>query len=412
MPFFSPIRPLSRLLGTLVLAALLLAPAGASLAQGPSISPRAHEALTQIQSLLQESKWREADAALGRFIENFSRESYAVATAWQMRGYLLSETGRNAEALKAYETALQSDDLDAASAQQIRYNIAQILMSLGRHAEALRAIDAWLAAADDITPERRVQAAWIHLGAESYKRAARLMEEALRAAPAPPESWYQLLVAALQGAQDNAALVKWLPVVIERFPQEKRYWQQLSSVYFQLQDDRRAVAALAAAYHNGLMTQERDILHLARFHLYVGVPHKAARILEEALEKRRIEASAAHYELLADSWLRAQELPFAVTALHKALTAGAGYETSLKLGQIHLQQEEWDAAVEPLRRAAQSPRERTRADALLMLGMASFYSGDAVSARTAFVQARDHSSARRQAESWLAFLDTDPAPGS
>ncbi len=409
MPFSLGNLKLSRLLGALLLATLLLSGTGASVhAQGATISPRAHEALSQIQTLLQESKWSEADASLRRFIENFSREPFAVATAWQMRGYLLNETGKPREALEAYEKALAFDRLDPSNAQQIRYNIAQVLMSLGRRDEAVKKIDAWLAASDDITPERRVQAAWIHLGAESYRSAARLLEEALSAAEKPPESWYQLLIAAHQGSENYHALRQWLPVVIERFPQEKRYWLQLSSVYFQLKDDRRAVATLAAAYHNGLLSEERDFTHLAQFHLYVGVPHKAARVLQEALEEGRIEQSARHYELLADSWLQAQELPSAIKALEKALQAGGGYETSLKLGRIHLQREAWSAAVEPLRRASQSPQERTRAEALLLLGMASYYSDNADAARTAFTQARGYAASRRQAEIWLVFLADIP----
>src|SRR5690606_829493 len=146
-------------------------------------------------------------------------------------------------------------------------------------------------------------------------------------------------------------------VVIARFPAEKRYWQMLSAVYFQEQEERPAVATLAAAYHNGVLTEPEEILHLARLYLYLGVPHKAARILQDALARERLAETADHYELLADSWLRAQELPRAAATLRKALAADAGPETSLKLGRLHIQQEEWGAAQEHLQRAAQSPQE-------------------------------------------------------
>ncbi len=390
---------------TLLLAGLVWAvTVSAALAAQPSLSPAAHQSLSQAQTLLQDSKWKEAEAALRGVTEKFAREPYAVALAWQMRGYLLNETGRHQEALQAFEKALQLDALDAPTRQQVRYNVAHLLVGLGRPAEAVRHVDAWLADSEIVTPEQRVRAAWIYLGAQRYETAAGLLEAAIQAEEKPAETWYQLLLAAHQGAGNHAALKRWLPVVIERFPRNKLYWQQLSAVHLHLKEDRRAAATLLAAYHNGLLQEAADILHLARFCLYVGVPHKAARVLQQALEEGKIEAAPGHYELLADSWALAQEPAGAVAALERAVRAGGGPEMSLKLGRLLLQQEEWQAAVEPLRRAATAEKEKVQGEALLLLGMAAYQSGQPDEARTAFQKARSHAGARRQAESWLRYL--------
>jgi len=392
---------------------LTAAHAGPAEARAPSLSPAAHEALTKAQALLENAQWTEADVVLRRFIEEFSREPVAHATAWHMLGFLLSRTGRDGEALKAYEKALEHDALDAGSAQDIRYNTAQILMSLGKQAQAIERIDAWLAQSAFVTPEQRVQAAWIYLGANAYATAAGHLEQAIQETEVPQASWYQLFIAALQGTNDHQALKFWLPIVIKDFPGEKRYWLQLSSVYLQLKQDRRALATLAAAHHNGLLSEPAEILHLSRLYLYVGVPYKAARILQDALVNGQIAGSAANYEFLADCWLRAHDAPRAINTLQLALQADAGHETSLKLGQLLTQQEQWLAAREHLQQAAESAHERTRAEALLMLGMAYFNSGDTAAARSAFVQARKLSTARQQADNWLVFLDGNPAdPGS
>lgn len=86
-------------------------------------------------------------------------------------------------------------------------------------------------------------------------------------------------------------------------PHNKSYWQLLSSVYFYLNEDREAVATLSAAYHNGLFSQPDELLHLVRFYLFAEVPHKAARVLKQALNQQQIEKTLEHLELLADSWL-------------------------------------------------------------------------------------------------------------
>lgn len=403
-----------RPLGALLVAALLcLAGAVPAVPAEPSVSARAHEALSEAQHLLQEEQWQDAERALAAVIERFADEPYALAAAWQMRGYLYSEKDRPQEALRAYDRVLELEVRDPVMTQQVRYNSAQLLMSLDRYAEAIQRIDAWVAAAENIKPEQRVQAAWIYFGAQAYATAAGHLEQAIEAAPQPAESWYQMLLAIYQNAQDQAALKKWLPVVIEAYPHNKSYWQLLSSVYLHLQEDRRAVATLSAAYHNGLLTEGQDLLHMARLYLYAGVPHKAARTLQDALRSQKISASAANFELLADSWLQARENSAAVAALERALAAGGGPVVSLKLGRLLVQEEQWAEAREHLQQAAGTEEGRIGGEALLLLGMAAYQDGRPADARAAFTRAREYSGVRRQADNWLTYLaQSEGATGS
>ncbi|MDO3377681.1 tetratricopeptide repeat protein [Geoalkalibacter halelectricus] len=408
--FPNPRRRAALALVAVLLALVLAVPAAGA---GPTVSARAHEALSKAQNLLQEGQWRPAEEALAEIVARFADEPYALAIAWQMRGYLRSEMDQPREALRAYERVLELAGDDAAMRQQARYNSAQLLMTLERYAEAIAHIDAWVGAAAEISPAQRVQAAWIYFGAQAYEQAALHLEQALQETSAPPESWYQMLLATYQNAGNHAALKRWLPRVIAAHPNNKNYWQLLSSTYLHEQEDRRAVATLAAAYHNGLLTESQDLLHMARLFLYAGVPHKAARTLQEALDQEHLATSAANLELLADAWMQAREAAAAVSALEKALAAGGDAAARLKLGRLLVQEERWGEAIAHLQRAAAAAEERTRGEALLLLGMAAYHEGRPGEARSAFTQAREHAGVRRQADNWLAYLaQSEEATGS
>lgn len=387
-----------------LLACLLLTLASVLPVQASTISPMAYEALTEVHELLQESQWLEAGERLDRMIQRFGREPYAQATAWQMRGYVFSELDQHDKALHAYEKALDTEALDTESSQQVLYNTAQLLLVLECSSEAVERIGKWLAEYADPTPTQQVQAAWIYLSAGNHRDAATLMQGAISRVDEPQQSWYQILVAALQATDDFRALEQWLPRAIKDYPEQKTFWMQLTSVHLQQERHRRATATLAAAYHNGLLEDSSDLTYMAQLFLHAGVPHKAARVLREAMHKGTVEDTARHYEMLAEIWLRSRETGLAIHTYEQALKAGADYDVSLRLGRLLLQNEEHHAALPHLKTAAKSDKGRTRAEALLLLGMAAYSHGAVEEAQHAFVEARAYEEVRRQAENWLEYL--------
>ncbi|MCJ8499778.1 tetratricopeptide repeat protein [Desulfatitalea alkaliphila] len=389
------------LLAWLCLLAPVLAPADTF-----TVSEGAHKQLTAVRERLNAGQWVEAETLLDQCITAFSREPYALAVAWQMRGYLYGETERPAQALAAFEQALTLDALDPALQQQIHYNSAQLLLVLQRPAEAVRRIETWMAAIADPTPDQRVRVAWIYFGAERYKTAAGHLESAIAAAATPETSWYELMVATLHHAGDYNGTVRWLPRLIERNPRESRYWLQLAGAYLQLGKERQAAAVLSAAYHNQLFQEPVEIVRLARFYCQAGVPHNGAGVLEQALDAARLPANADHQQLLADAWLQARETRRAVRVLTHKARNGGGCQIRLRLGRLLMQLGEWGEAREHLDYVIRAGCEgRQGAEPLLLLGMAAYQEGRLETARAAFLEARNRPSLRKQAESWLTMIE-------
>jgi tetratricopeptide (TPR) repeat protein len=398
----------------------LLVPAGLSLAMfltvstaastvlasedRPTVSHAAHQKLSAAQELLHQSKWTKAESLLEKFVREEPHEPHALALAWQMLGYLFHETGRHDRALEAFDRILAVDGLDDQLRQQVLYNSAQLLIQVKRPDDAVRRIEAWMEQAGSLSPEQRARVAWIYFVSERYKAAVEHLESAIREATAPEEVWLEMLVAALHHDEQHQALTRWLPRLIARTPQDNRYWLQLVGAYLQLDDQHRAAAVLSAGYQKGVFQAPEDVVRLAQMYFQAGVPHRAARLLEDALENGRVQTSEEHLELLANAWLQAREVRRAACALGQKARDGGDCKTHLRAGRLLMQVEDWSGAREHLELATRGRCERTRAEALLLLGMAAYHEGRLEEARTAFVQAREIPEQRRQAESWLEVL--------
>lgn len=415
----SPLRltlmPAGLCLTMLLSASMAVAPAHAS--ERPTVSQAAHQKLSEAQDLLHQSKWAEAESLLEGLAGDFSDEPYVLALAWQMRGYLYHETGRYERALLAFDEILAADVPDADLRQQALYNSAQLFVQVNRQAEAVSRIESWMEQASPLAPEQRARVAWIYFGAEQYQNAADHLKAALREAgggsrPASPTAsdgsqevaWLEMLAAVLHHGEQYEELTRWLPRLITRRPMDKGHWLQLAGAYLRLDDQRQAAAVLSAGYHKGVFQSADDIIRLARLYCQAGVPRKGARILEEALESGRVQPSEEHQELLANAWLQAREARRAACALGQKARNGGDCKTHLRAGRLLMQVEDWSGAREHLESATRGRCERTRAEALLLLGMAAYHEGRIEEARDAFVLAREIPEQRRQAESWLEVL--------
>lgn len=388
--------------------AIATLPAEASASDKPTISQSAHQKLSAAQDLLHGERWSEAGVLLEGFVHEFEREPYALALAWQMRGFLFSATERHEKALEAFDKALGLDSLDEASRLLTLVNTAQILAVLHRHDEAARRMKTWLEQAAVITPEQRVRAGWVFYEAQHYKTAAdhlkTALQETVQAGGKPAPEWYDMLLAALHHDGQYAEMVRRLPGIIEQQPTDKRYWQQLAAAHLQLKQECQAAAVLTAGYHKGVFDQPQDILQVARMLRQAKAPHLGARVLDQALNDGRIPATSQNLELLADTWLQAWEIRNAAKALIRKVESDENCSARLRIGRLFMQIEDWSAAAKHLDHAAQDRCATEKPDALLLLGMAAFHQGRLDEARKAFVLAKDQPKVRRQAEIWLESI--------
>jgi tetratricopeptide (TPR) repeat protein len=224
----------------------------------------------------------------------------------------------------------------------------------------------------------------------------------------PKEGWLQLLVALYIQQEDYTRATPIFEELVKRFP-KKAYWVQLSLIYGALDDYRTSLAVQQVAHMQEFLTEHKEMLRLARSYLYHDLPLPAAKVLEESIEAGVVKPDAASYELLANSLIAARDFDRSLAPLRKAAALSEDGNLYVRLGQVHLQREEWDLAAVQLQQAVTKGDLRDPGNAQLLLGI-SYYNIDRVGkARSSFARARKYEKTREAANHWITHIETEAA---
>jgi tetratricopeptide (TPR) repeat protein len=238
---------------------------------------------------------------------------------------------------------------------------------------------------------------------EDYTRALVPARKAVEIAKAPKQSWLQLLVGLYLSDNRYAEAIAPLEVLVTNFP-KKSYYTQLSALYAQLNQDEKSLAIMQLAYHQGFLILDPELRRLCQMYLYHGLPQRAASLMEKAMREKKVEIDEESLELLANSWLMARDLDKALDPLARAAELAEAGDTYVRLGQIYLEREEWDAASDALSKGIDRGVEK-EGNAQLLLGIAYFNQDEPDSAKRAFRVARNFEDSKTSALRWIEMLD-------
>jgi hypothetical protein len=397
----------------LAAVALLLAPAVAS-AQEHAKKPEtkrvqtvgefAFKRLSAAHEALAKSKYADALQSLDELKDSSRLNDYEKALVWQTYGYVYASQGKYKPATEAFEKCLATGGLPDAAQLDTQYNLAQLYVAQERYTDAVRVFRDWIAKAENPTGEAHYVYA-IALFQSGDKRAALTQGElALEKATSPKESWLQLVLALYVENKEFQKAVGVSEALVAYFP-KKSYWLQLSGVYSQVDDYKRALAALQLARAQGMIDDDRELNHMAQLYLYNEVPYEAAVLLEDGIASGKIEGTPQAWRLLSDAWVNARERKKAEKPLDEAANRSGDGELYVRLAQIQLERKDWGGVRESLGRALKKGKLADPGNAQLLLGIASANDKKLEQARGAFEAAAQYEKYRRSAEQWLADID-------
>ena len=114
---------------------------------------------------------------------------------------------------------------------------------------------------------------------EQYRTAIPLVIEAIDLETQPREQWYQLLLAAYLELEDYPAGADLLEVMVDLFSTKKTYFLQLAALYGELGRDDESFAVLVMADKQGFLTEESELVRMARMYMFQETPIKAAEVM-------------------------------------------------------------------------------------------------------------------------------------
>lgn len=403
-----------RISRTLFLAlSILLAPSAYSQEKAPpppSIDQVTGKVLNEAIEFLNQEKYTEAQTVLGT-LKRDTLSPYELSRVEQILATIAYSKGDFDASRTHMQAALDSGGMNEQEASQARYQIAQMYMAEEKWVEGAAAMELWIKTAATPGSAAYYLLAVAYYQQEKFDNAIPPARKAIELTEKPQESWLQLLLALLLQKEQYKEAVGLLEQLIDQYPEKKVYWQQLSSVYGTLEDYKNALAVLQVAYHAGMVTDDSDIRRLADMMMVQGVPYRSAELLRTAMEKKQLKVDAKLYEKLANAWIAAREYRKSLPVLQQAAEMSGDGAIFMRIGEVNMQLEEWDAAATALQSAVSKGGLKDTGNAQLLIGISYFNQKKLDEAKTWLQRATSSKTHEKTARGYLQLIESQQQSG-
>ncbi|HXV35928.1 MAG TPA: tetratricopeptide repeat protein [Myxococcota bacterium] len=372
-----------------------------------TVSPRNNKILIQARDFLLAQDYAKALEAIDRI--NIKRaNAYERALTYRTRGYIAHGQEKYDEAIGHLRQAISEDGLSRSDHADVLFQIATIYNSQAKWREAVATLKEWFAVAEQPGSAAYIQLALAYYQLNDLDAALDAAKKGVALAEVPQQPWLQLLLALHLVRQNYSEATPVLVRLLTLYPKAgATYWIQLATLYGLQEDIPRALAVLELAHRQDLLTLDRDLRRLAQLSLSQDMPIRSVRVIEASLESKRMEADAAAYELLGNSWILARESANAEPPLARAAELSPKGNLYLRLAQVLMLHERWSDAATALRQAVAKGGIDDPSSADLLLGITYYNSRNPAEARSWFTRARRSEKMRASADSWIRHIDVE-----
>lgn len=376
-------------------------------AKSTTISPWIYKQLSQADRLIAKQDYAKARQKLEKILLKVSKNSYAQAIILRSLASLYALENKYQQATEYLEQALTSQVLTDVQQEESQLNLGQLYMAMEQYQKTLDILKPWLKKhADTTDPQVRILLANAHAQLQQYRQALPYIEHVIKQTKKPKASWLQLKLALHYELEEYSKAGKILRRLITLYPNEKNYWQQLASIYQQLKQYKSALTIKNLAYKQHFLDSETEIKQLFNLFLYNKQPYHAALLLAQALEAKNVKPTSANWELLANAWTHAKEYKQAINALEKASIVHEKGNLYIQLGRIYIEQEQWQEAIDAIKKAFKKGSLKQAGEAYILLGISYYETGKLKAANAAFTGALDDRKTRKSAQQWLNYITT------
>ena len=333
--------------------------------------------------------------------------AYDRAVINQQLGYVYADQGQYGQAIRYFQAALNSNELPPELGLQLQFNLAQLLLAEERYTEAIRLLEDWFRRTETKTAQSYMLLCNAYAVTERYQQALSYCETGLGMATERREDWHRLMLAIYLELRQYSKGLNLLERMVGYWPDRKQYWSNLASIYAELNRDRDSYLVQRAMYEAGMLSTSRELVRLAQLHLFFGLPYYAGKLLEEELNRGRVEKTSKNYELLANSWYSAREWKKAIPALREAAARSDEGDLYVRLGSSLIQEERWGEAETALVRGINKGKLDQPGEAWILLGYARVELNKFESAKEAFQRALRFEKTKERAEQYLRFVDQE-----
>ena len=371
------------------------------------------ERLTAAQEAIELKDYITAETALQKALEDQKTNEYERASVWMTYAYLYAEQEDYQGAINAFESAIkisrpyEGKGLPLAQVISTKYNLGQLYMVLERYQDAIVILEEWRREVEIISSPGLVLLANAYFQIERYQTSIPLIIEAIDSSSEPREPWFQLLLACYFEIEDYPKGADLLEIMVDLFSTKKAYFLQLAALYGELGKEKESFAVLVMADKQGFLTEESELVRLARMYMFHDTPIKAAEVMNRGFKAGTIEKTSDHLEILANSYFNSREFDDAIPPLKEAAKRSKKGTLSYRLGQAYLQAEKWRDAEEALRASLKKKglKAGDKGMVWMLVGISQLERNRLTAAKKSMKESAKFKKTKSDANKWLRFLD-------
>ena len=375
-----------------------------------AMSQSVYEDLTEIQELVEAKDYASAQRLTDELKSKKGLSPYELAQIWNITAYSYYLQERYTDAIRAYDQVMAQPELPEALMLSTLKTKAQLQFTLEDYEAALSTIRRLMAeitepSADVLMLEGQAlfQLARYDEALVPIKSAIEMYREQ---GQTPKENWLLLLRVIYFEQKDYESMIGVVKELIVHYPKDT-YILTLAGIYSELGDTKKQMALTEVLYGKGYLTSASHVTNLANLYLLHGLPYKAAVLLEKEMGEEIVKSNDRNLRLLSQAWYQAREDQKAIPPLERAAKLSDDGSLYVRLGQAHINLEQWAEASAALQKGLQLGGLKRNDTANIMLGMALFNQKRLEQARRAFTKAASDNRSKRAATQWIAYVDSE-----
>lgn len=363
--------------------------------------------MTQVNQLMADGKKSQARAILNE-VKASSSDSFTLSVVHQYLARLAYEANNFNQAVQHARKVVELDALPVNAILGMKKQVAYAYVAKKDYNSAI----GWLKQYFDQVIKPPVSdyktLAQLYYQAGQYRNAICPVYIALKKTTKKKDKkpLYKMLFGMHYQLKDLEGSAKVLTEMINYWPNDKKYWEQLFSIEYQRGNQLGALAVSELAFQKGLWTTEKEIKNLASLHANNGSPYRAAVRLENAMKKGVVAKNLENLKLIARYWNQARDRKKAITAYTNLSSSSNTGKYDYKIGNIYFDQEKYKEAIQYYTKAVNKGNMNGTESgyAFLQMGAAKFYLGQENAALSDLNKAKNYDKTRKNATSWIAFI--------
>lgn len=370
-----------------------------------ALSKRAYKRINRALEKLGEEKYNEAIDLLEKLF-NSSKNKYTQSTAAKYLGIAYSRQAKNIQATAFFEKSLElgAGYFQHKELQNLTQNVALMHYSLDNKPQALKFFERWMKNSN--VDNEQIYLLYADTLANSGKINSSICPAywSAKVGKTPHKNALNILLNSHYQLKEFTGAIEILKQLILDFPEEKRYWRNLASIYASQDMLQDALVVMEMFYVQGLMETENDYMLLSRMFAYNNIPYRTAVILKEGIDRGHVKDNDKNWKDIGENFHVAGELKEAIIAYGRSADKTNVGDMDLKRAELLADDENFEQAVVVFDKALLKGSLQDPGKAYFRKGLAQYELKNYDQAISTLQEAKKYINWRSKARQWANYI--------